>query len=81
MASTPSDIYQGGSLANLGDDSIYVLRGDRQDDFWRYSISSNSFTTLSNTPSKIDDGGSMIAVNGALYVLRGDDKDDFYGLK
>ena len=56
------------------------MRGSGKDDFWRYSISADQWVTLTDTPDKIDDGGSLVPLDGRLYALRGDNKKEFWEL-
>ena len=71
----------GGAIASLDGDYIFGLRGGRKNDVWRYSISGDTWTSLSGTPGNIDDGGALVALDGALYALRGDATDSFYRLR
>ena len=43
LASTPSDnIREGGALTTDGN-NIYLLRGDRKNDFYRYNVAANTW--------------------------------------
>ena len=80
LASVSGSVKEGGSLASLGGDHIFALRGSGKDDFWRYSISADQWVTLTDTPDKIDDGGSLVPRAGTLYALRRDNKKEFWEL-
>ena len=59
----------------------FALRGGGYDDVWRYSVSGNTWTSISGTPGNIHDGGALAALNGAHYAIRGDNTDNFYRLQ
>ena len=54
------------------------MRGDDSKDFWRYSISGDSWETLVSTPDNVKHGGGLVYLNGDFYALRGDDQKDFW---
>ncbi|HRH23501.1 MAG TPA: fibronectin type III domain-containing protein [Candidatus Magasanikbacteria bacterium] len=67
-------------IRNGADDDIYVLRGGSTSTFYKYSISTNSWTTLASAPGTIGVGAQMIR-NGSdndIYVLRGNSQTSFY---
>jgi len=70
----------GGALAYDGSDYIYAFRGDDAKDFWRYSISGNSWTSMANAPEKVKEGGALAYDGGDfVYALRGNkDAKDFW---
>ena len=80
MADTPATVYGGGSQAvYTGGDYIYALRGDNTTDFWRYSISSNSWTSMASTPASVELGATMVYTGGDyIYAVRGADTTDFW---
>lgn len=54
---------------------LYALRGASRTDFWRYNISSNSWTAMSSAPGTISRGGAL-ATNGTyIYAFRGNTTD------
>jgi hypothetical protein len=68
----------GGSLVYTGGDYIYALRGVATTTFYRYSISSDSWSTIGSTPDTINDGNDMVYTGGDyIYALRGQ-STDFY---
>ena len=80
MADTPATVYGGGSQAvYTGGDYIYALRGDDTTDFWRYSISSNSWTSMAPAPAAVKFGATMVYTGGDyIYAARGNDTTDFW---
>jgi len=79
MASTPDTVKQGACLAYTGGDYIYALRGYDTTDFWRYSISENSWTSMTSTPAKVGLGGALAYTGGDyIYALRGNNTTDFW---
>jgi|GEM_PF-1169614 len=72
--------YGGGMIRNGTDDDIYVLQGSGTG-FSKYSISTNSWTTLANTPGAIGLGAPPMIRNGSdndIYVLAGNGSTAFY---
>ena len=62
----------------FGGDLIYALRGDDSKDFWRYSISGDSWESLLDSPDKVKHGGALVYLSGDLYAFRGDDRKEFW---
>lgn len=73
LASTPEEVFRGGSLVHAGGGNLFALRGDGRDDFWRYSVASNAWTALEPAPWNVTFGGGL-TTDGAdfLYAFRGD---------
>jgi hypothetical protein len=73
LSSTPAPVMSGAGiatapgLANLGarEDWVFGTRGGGTTDFWRYSISGNTWTTLAALPGAISDGGAIVEVRPA----------------
>ncbi len=61
-SSSPGDV----KLATDGND-IYAFRGNNNPDFWRYSISGNSWTSMTNAPESVRYGGAL-TYDGSNYV-------------
>ncbi|MFA5853872.1 MAG: peptidoglycan-binding protein [Patescibacteria group bacterium] len=80
VTAVPGAISAGASMIRNGaDDDIYVLQGNSTANFYRHSISSNSWTTLAPLPATMF-GGVMIR-NGAdddIYVLLGSNSTSLY---
>src|SRR3989344_4633462 len=81
LAATPGTLAQGSNMIRNGaDDTIYVTQGNSATGFYRYTISTNTWTTLAVVPGILDSGSSMIR-NGAddtIYVTRGNGTTGFY---
>lgn len=70
----PAPIGAGGTmLRNGADDNIYVLQGNGATGFFKYTISTNSWTELAAVPGIVGAGAQMIRNGGDddIYVLRG----------
>jgi hypothetical protein len=68
----------GASLAWDGGRFLYALHGSNcrdnaTPDFARYDLTSNSWENLPNVPERVNDGGSLVYLDGILYVLVGGD--------
>ena len=57
-----------------GGGSIYMMRRGGTTDFYRYTISSNSWTSRANLPSAPGNGAAMTPGIGGMYALRGGDR-------
>ncbi len=87
VADAPNTVGGGGSLVAPDTSTIYALSGTSDSgsgastNFWSYSISGNSWTTLTGAPAAVSDGGSLAYVSNAsgtfLYQLRGNTTTDF----
>ena len=80
MADAPAALGAGASLAYPGSgDYIYVLAGGVGTTFYRYSISGNSWSTMTAIPASVSSGGDIISTgNDYLYAHRGSSAKDFY---
>ncbi|MEK7211438.1 MAG: hypothetical protein AAB731_02295, partial [Patescibacteria group bacterium] len=66
--------YGGAMLRNNNEDYIYVVKGKGTAYFQRYSISGNTWTTLTDVPGAVNNSGGLAFRNGAedyIYVLQG----------
>ena len=78
MQNAPANVSQGGGLAYYSGSYLYALRGN-SNAFWRYTIATDSWTTLANTPANVSRGGDILftaATRG--YALRGGNQTDFW---
>jgi len=69
----PPDNYgPGASVTTDGGDSLFVFRGGSTTDFWSYSVTGNSWSTLNSAPGGVDAGG-YLASDGSntIYAFRG----------
>jgi len=72
-------VYPGGALVYTGGDYIYALGGNNTTDFWRYSISGNTWTKMAVTPAGVYDGGALVYAGGDyIYALRGNYSTNFW---
>ncbi len=76
----PSNVGAGASIIRNGsDDEMYMLRGSGTG-FSKYTISTDTWTSLTNIPGSVGAGSTMIR-NGSsndIYVTRGNNTDAFY---
>lgn len=75
---TGKTIYNDGFLVDSGGDYLYACRGGNSNECFRYSVSGNNWTAISNAPAQITQGGSA-ASNGAdkIYVIAGPGTNTF----
>jgi len=52
-------VKERGSLTYGGSSYIYAFRVNDQKDFWRYDISGDSWTELTDAPDKVKEGGAL----------------------
>jgi outer membrane protein assembly factor BamB len=79
MADAPATVEEGGSLIHGDGSYLYALRGNEQQDFWRYDIAADNWTAMADTPAKVKEGGSLVYDNAnSIYALRGNDQKDFW---
>jgi hypothetical protein len=68
LAATPAPVMPGAGIAaapGLGGvqaDWVFGVRGGGTTDFWRYSISANSWSAMAATPGSISAGGAIVEV-------------------
>jgi len=65
--------YYGTNIAYNNDDTIFVLRGYNRQEFFAYSVSDKTYTSLENYGTGVYQGASM------AFVPNGDDCDDSQG--
>lgn len=79
LASAPTGVYTGGSLAyDTTTESVYMTRGNWKSNFYKYTVETNSWSQLPDTPATFDQGASQIVYNGYIYALRGGNNTNFY---
>jgi len=80
MAPTPYEIWPGSNiLVYTGGDYLYAIHTDNSTKFWRYSISTNSWTSMTSTPDTVQWGASLVYTGGDyIYAFRGRDTTDFW---
>ena len=67
LASMPRSIGSGGQMARIGG-SIYVLSGAQSATLLRYNISTNTWSTMQETPTGSVDHGSFLTSDGSRYL-------------
>jgi len=79
LTPAPTGIYTGGSLVfDASTNSIYSTRGNWKNNFYRYDITTNSWSQLPDTPATFDQGASQTVYNGYIYAFRGGSTTNFY---
>jgi len=60
-------------------DFIYAFGGDNTNEFWRYDISGNSWSSMSTAPSNVAGGGAL-TYDGSdfIYAFGGDNTNEFW---
>ncbi|MDQ5951538.1 MAG: large repetitive protein [Patescibacteria group bacterium] len=66
------DVNNDGFLVDGGDGNFYAARGENDTDFFKYSVSDNSWNALNNTPVRVFSGGAAES-NGTnkIHMLSG----------
>ena len=78
MADTLNNVDVADSLAHAGG-FIYALRGDGTKDFWRYSISGNSWQSLADAPDSVGWGGALaFDRSDTIYAFGGPGKKSLW---
>ena len=79
LASAPTGIYTGGSLAyDTTTDSVFLTRGNWKNNYYKYDVLNNSWSQLPDTPATFNQGASQVVYNGYIYALRGGNTANFY---
>lgn len=73
--SLPVGFWRGGTMVYDGSDSIYAAPGGDTDVFsrrvYRYSIASDTWTRVTDTPEMMRTGSAAVWYNGEMYMLQG----------
>ncbi len=82
LADTPSGVGGGGTtdadLVYTGANYIYVIDSN-SGEFWRYDISTNSWTTMTSPPSAASYGTELVYTGGDyIYAVRGGHSSTFW---
>lgn len=70
LAPAPAGVGAGAAIAAAlpsaiaPTDFVFALRGGGTSDFWRYSISQNTWVQMPATPAPVGDGGALLEVAG-----------------
>jgi len=79
LASAPTGVYTGGSLAyDTTTESVYMTRGNWKNNYYKYDVGLNSWSQLPDTPATFNQGASQVVYNGYIYALRGANQTNFY---
>lgn len=79
LSSAPTGVYTGGSLAyDTTTESVYLTRGNWKNNYYKYTVETNSWSQLPDTPATFDQGASQVVYNGFIYALRGANQTNFY---
>jgi hypothetical protein len=58
---------------------IYAFNGSSKPSFWRYNISGDSWSSLTNIPGNVGAGGSLVSDKGNyIYAFNGSSKPSFW---
>jgi hypothetical protein len=72
---SPGDV----KLAVAGVNYLYAFRGNNQKTFWKYTVASNTWTSLADAPDKVKSGGSLAYDGGSyIYAFHGNNANDFW---
>ena len=74
----PGSVRNGSTVYDEANGYIYVIRGNNTSDFYRYSIASDSWSTLSSLPLNTTYGSSMVLNNGKIFAVRGEASNDMF---
>jgi len=77
--SDPSVLLGDGStIASDGDGIVYAVSGGGSSDFYRYTISSDTWSQRASLPDGVGAGAALTWADDYLYTLRGGGHSDFY---
>lgn len=71
MAQSASTLVNGSYKYDPVTNAIYVLAGNTTSTFYKYSIASNTWSTLANLPATSAYGSAMTIKSGKIYTARG----------
>lgn len=74
----PVRLGEGSAIASNDDGILYAIAGGNSTDFYRYTVSSNSWTQRASLPTAVGAGGSLTWAGGYLYALPGGGSSAFY---
>ncbi|HWQ59786.1 MAG TPA: fibronectin type III domain-containing protein [Candidatus Fimivivens sp.] len=85
LTPAPEGMYDGGTIAfDQATQSIFAIGGNNvttgnlKQNFYRYDIDTNTWSTLPDAPALVSAGASMITYNGYVYLERGGNTTGFY---
>jgi hypothetical protein len=67
------------------DGSIYALKGDKTQEFWKYTIATNSWSEEDSLPRGVKDkavgpGADIVAAGARLYATKGNESNELWQL-
>lgn len=71
LASSPARTLNGSAAYDPGTNSIYIIAGDYSSRFYRYSIATDVWTTMSSLPTGSSYGSAITISDGKAYVFLG----------
>lgn len=78
LAAVPAALNEDHTIS-IRDDEIFVTRDGNTSSFYKYDISANSWSTLTNTPQTTRYVGSVYnSADDYIYVFRGNSQYDFW---
>lgn len=77
-ASVPSSVLNGSATYDSANGYIYVLVGNSSSNFYRYSISGDSWSTMTPLPVSSSYGSAMVIQNGKIYTSAGSNTSTMY---
>mgnify|MGYP002401972929 CR=1 FL=1 len=78
MASAPSGILNGSMVYDANSNSIFVIAGNNTTNFYRYNVSSNTWSVMANLPAQSLLGSAMVTHDGKIYTARGSTTKEMY---
>lgn len=77
-ANIPSAELNGSAVYDNVNGYIYVIRGNGTNNFFRYSIASNTWSTMASLPTTSTYGSAMVIKNGKIYAAIGNLTTNMY---
>lgn len=78
-ATTDKTVLKGGALVYLNG-NVYAFLGNDSQEFWRYSVSGNSWMQMASTPTggTVNTGAGLTTDGAYIYGMQGDGKMGFW---
>lgn len=71
LSSLPTTTSAGTALVDGGDGYLYLTVGGGRTNFYRYNVSSDTWSSRANIPQGVNSGGGMTRINRTIYTLVG----------
>lgn len=78
---SPPDTFgnsMGATVVYDGQGNLYIARGNNTMSFYRYNISSNTWTIINSVPGFVYDGSAAVYDNGKIYMTTSNTTTDFF---